>query len=403
MFWHTLLTLILFIAVPFATAASLEQGRKPTELLIYDNGLTLVHEYKSLRLEQNDTKIEYKGVSQNAIADSIYVELPKKTQLISQHFSTAKKGGLYEATEQNGNLVFSLHHNTKQETQLTLKIAPKEALQTQLRLEYLMQGIALELRYRVFFDGATAIIEGFASIDNQSEQSFTDATLTLLLGEVQRVHTPSPLMMQSRNFESADANGAPTDGYRLHTIAQRVSLPSKTQTQLLFLPKTKLKAKKHFHVTLSNPLYLHGEQRSPITQSLLINTLPTSLPKGVVRSFADENGKILLLGESPIKQTPKGDSLELTLGVANDLSVTQTLLREENKDNKRSRAIRYVVQNMSQTAKVMELHIPFVNSKSAKITTKEPYRFTKGNLVTFSPLVASETKTSFDVIFESEK
>lgn len=266
-----------------------------------------------------------------------------------------------------------------------------------------MQGIALELRYRVFFDGATAIIEGFASIDNQSEQSFTDATLTLLLGEVQRVHTPSPLMMQSRNFESADANGAPTDGYRLHTIAQRVSLPSKTQTQLLFLPKTKLKAKKHFHVTLSNPLYLHGEQRSPITQSLLINTLPTSLPKGVVRSFADENGKILLLGESPIKQTPKGDSLELTLGVANDLSVTQTLLREENKDNKRSRAIRYVVQNMSQTAKVMELHIPFVNSKSAKITTKEPYRFTKGNLVTFSPLVASETKTSFDVIFESEK
>lgn len=403
MFWHTLLALILFVTLPLATAASLTEGSKPTQLLIYDNGLTVVHVYKSLRLDSNDTQINYEGVPPNALADSIYLELPKSVQLISQHFSTTKIPELYERKDHNGNILFSPHHMREQQTKLTLEVAAKESVQTQLRLEYLMQGIALELRYRVVFDGIMATLEGFANIDNQSEQTFTNTKLSLLLGEVQRVDNTAPIALQHRSFESIAATPAADEGYTLHTITQRVSLPKKTQTQLPFMKKIELKAKKEFHTTLTHPLYLHGEQKSPITQSLLIKNLPQSLAKGVVRTFADADGKRLLLGESSIPQTLRGDSLELRLGLANDLGVTQRVLHEEQTKTRRSKEIGYELHNMSNTDKSIELRIPFVNSQNAKITTTKPYRFTKGNLVTFTLLVAARTKTSFNVIFESEK
>ena len=83
--------------------------------------------------------------------------------------------------------------------------------------------------------------------------------------------------------------------------------------------------------------------------------------------------------------------------------MTQTpLSRDESKERIVSN-VEYSLKNSSNEDKTVELLVPFNINEDSKIKTTQNYKFTKGNLVTFTLTVKANSQESFKVNFKSRK
>ena len=123
------------------------------------------------------------------------------------------------------------------------------------------------------------------------------------------------------------------------------------------------------------------------------------MPKGVVRSYSKLKETNMLLGETYLKHTPKNTPIDLKLGENFDLKVTEIILSRDDTKQYRDATINYIVKNSTKELKSVELLIPFNRNKTSIIESLKPYKFTKGNFVTFNIKVKKNSLVNFKVHF----
>jgi hypothetical protein len=418
---------------------------------VYNSNLGLVHEKRDLKLGVNDTTITYGDVASSINTDSVNVKTDPSITIFSQQYRYDKltQEKLLEAhlgkkvtvrllKNKNEFKIISatlLSYNASKSIVKTLdyKIItvnssdiefdsiPKELiikpslvwninasknLDTQMEINYLINKISFKSDYVLNLDEKGADLTGWITLNNNSGKSFKNTTLSLLAGDINRAKKNRPVLYKSRAMVNADAPQATHkayEGYHFYEIPFKVDLANNEKTQIKFLSRTSLAAKKQYEVTLNNPLYLMGERKSDVTQYVMLPKLDVPLPKGVVRTYSKLDGKTILLGETNLDHTPKNEAIKLKVGTNFDLKVKQEILKRNDTKTSFDVSVKYSIHNHSDEEKTLTLLVPFNKQESSQIITQENYTFTHGNMVTLHMRVKANEIKTFNVNFKSKR
>jgi hypothetical protein len=175
-------------------------------------------------------------------------------------------------------------------------------------------------------DDSRVQLSGWASIDNQSGATYTDAKLKLIAGDIHRAAQPGIYPM-ARTEETYAKAAVPQAGfeersffeYHLYDLPRPTTVADKETKQIaLFEPAEAGVDKKY--------MYRPYKDQAKVAvvvefENSKANGLGIALPEGRVRiTKADRDGTTQLLGEDRIDHTPKDEKLELEVGNAFDLT-----------------------------------------------------------------------------------
>jgi len=435
----------------FASASTLSPQIKDNSLIVYNANIGLVHEQRTLKVTPADTSITYAGVAKSINIDSVNVTLPKGIEINSQQYRYDKLtlSKLLEAhinkkvevrmlrnrnefkiitatllsfsgtnaivrtldfkiiTVKSSEILFSeipAELITKPSLVWNVKVAKKQ--KTQMQLDYLISNISFTSNYILNIDANSSNLTGWITVNNRSGKRFENVKLSLLAGDI---HTNKPAHLRhlqrvtSVMQDTKSVKHQAFEGYHFYTIPFQVTLANNEKTQIKFLEERNISIERLYTATLSNPLYLTGEHKASVTQSVKLQGLDKALPKGAVRTYAKLEKQKVLLGENFIEHTPKNIPIELNLGKNFDLKVKEFLSKREDSEKFYNVDIRYSIQNSSDEAKTLTLLIPFNRNESSSITADESYIFTQGNLIAFTLKVNANSTKKFTVNYESKK
>jgi hypothetical protein len=421
-------------------------------LVIYNSNIALVHEERALDLSKSDSFITYEGVASSIETDSVNVTLPKGVSLYSQQYRfdkltqaklldahlekeveirLANKHDSFDIFEaillaNNGSNAIVQTKNKKiftiPSSDIIFKTIPVElitqpslvwnvqvdkTIKSDLKLDYLINDISFKSDYILNIDENIGNLTGWITIDNHSGKRFESTQLSLLAGDIHRVNNQPIMYKQVRAMAVTDSAQEVAhqayEGYHFYTIPFKVTLTNNEKTQLKFINKAHFKVQREYSAMLHNPLYFNGEVKSDVEQFISLDGFDIPLPKGVVRTYAKLDGVSILLGENTLEHTPQKSPIKLNIGKNFDIKVIQRVVSRKDTKTEFNALIEYTIINSSKDAKTVQLLIPFNRNKKSKINTEQKYSFTKGNLVTFSIQVPSESTQSFNVNFESKK
>lgn len=436
----TLITTVLLLNQLNAT--TLSQPPKKNSLIVYNSNVGLVHEERKLSLKRSDKFIVYKGVANTIDTESVNVALPKGVMLSSQQYRYDKltqqklldafvgktvlvgkkrvtllaSSGSRCVVKTSSNLIKTVDAKDIVFETIPSKLITKPSLvwnvsstkdvNADMKIDYLIKNISWSSNYILNLKKNRADLSAWISINNHSGKAFKDTELYVLAGDINRANRnrPRPQMRYMKTMAVADGvKEQAHEGYHFYTIPFKVNLANNEKTQIKFIDQKGVKFLRKYSTRLQNPLYLRGEIGADVSQFIKLQKLNLPLPKGVVRTYSKLKNTSILLGETDIKHTPKNRPIKLRIGKNFDIKVIQTVFKRA--DNKRyfNVDVKYRVKNASDEAKDVELLIPFNKNLNSKIQTDEKYRFTKGNLVTFSIKVKANSTKSFQVNFQSKK
>lgn len=420
-------------------------------LIVYNGNVGLVHESKNIKINKSDKTITYEDVASTIETDSVNVKLPESVKLYSQQYrfdkltltklldahidkaiqvrilKDAKNFKIIDATllANNGNsslvktdkskiisvnsrdIIFkTIPSELLTRPSLVWNIKASKTLNTKMEIDYLIKNITWSSDYILNLDKNSANLSGWITIDNRSGKKFSDTSLYVLAGEINRASKPT--IRREMIYAKSMAASAPVqqeahEGYHFYIIPFKVNLANSEKTQIKFTDKKSLKFSRKYSATLQNPLYLRGEIRSDVTQYIHLKGLDIPLPRGVVRTYSKLRDTSILLGETNIQHTPKDTDIELKLGKNFDLKVTQNVVSRDDSQRYFIADVEYKVKNSSNQTKTVELLVPFNRNKNSIVKSSQNYKFTKGNFVTFSLIIKANATKSFKVHFESKK
>ena len=430
----------------FGTLSASTLNEKPTtnSLVVYNSNIGLVHEERQLSLDTKDTFIVYKDVASSIDTDSVNVKLPSGVTLYSQQYRYDKLtraklleafigkkvmvgkdkvtllsyGGISCIIKTANNLIKSVNAKDIVFDAIPKALITKPSLvwniksekvhdNSSMDLDYLIQNISWKSNYVLNLKANSANMSGWISLKNDSGKAFKDTNLYLLAGGINRVQNdrvrPQPRGMKMMMAESTAVREQAHEGYHFYTVPFKVNLANKETTQIKFMSEKLHDISRKYSAILSNPLYLRGTSERAVNQFLSFKGLDKPLPEGVVRTYSKLQNTSILLGESAIKHTPKNTPMELKLGENFDLKVTQTVIKRDDDKKEFDVDVEYKIKNASDEDKKVTLLIPFNKHKYSSINTKQNYKFTRGNMVTFDIKVKANASQDFRVNFESKK
>ena len=423
-------------------ASTLSEKPTSNSLIVYNSNIGLVHEERKLSLSPSDASILYKGVASTIETDSVNVELPKDVIVYSQQYrydkltrqklldahigKTVKLGkedvellsyenatclvkssnGAIMSAEAKDVVFQTIPEELITKPSLVWNIKSASAYETNMKMDYIIKNITWKSDYVLNLDANKANLSGWISVNNNSGKAFKETQLYVLAGDVNRANGERPrpeARYMKAMMDSLEVEERSYEGYHLYAIPFKVNLANQEKTELKFISENSLDVSRKYSATLANPLYMNGEIQTDVSQYAIVQALDVPLPKGVVRTYSKLQNVSMLLGETSINHTPKNTPIELKLGKNFDLKVTQTVLKRNDDKNNFDVDVEYKVQNSSDEEKTVELLAPFNNNRGSKIETKQKYKFTKGNLVTFSVKVQANSFSDFKVNYESKR
>jgi hypothetical protein len=237
------------------------------------------------------------------------------------------------------------------QNELQFKLASPQATTTKVQLAYLTNGLGFENHYLALLNADNTLdLQAWVTLNNSTSQTYSQATVKLLAGDIKRQesYSPYPKVYMQRTAMAADAGAltapqATSEGlgdFYLYTLPNAVSLaPYETKQVGLF-------SAKHLPVTITyvfNPNagyqwygYNGGDQslsvkqpKTPVTIMLEVKNekalLGQPLPAGLVRAYqSDKSQQLQLVGEDTLSNTPVGELAKLELGKAFDVLATKT-------------------------------------------------------------------------------
>jgi hypothetical protein len=242
-----------------------------------------------------------------------------------------------------------------------------------IELTYLAREITWRMDYvlGVNKSGTSALVSGWASITNHSGAAYPGAQVELLAGEPRRVNQFAPRALFAgdamvKAMAAAPESAAPEElfEYQLYRLPQPLDLGSQQTRQVpLFRPATIPVTRKLLGRAQALP---SGREAEPVKERLdaylsLKNTselgLGLPLPAGTLKAYQDDDGKKHFIGEAPLERTPVGETAELRIGQAFDLSV-ERVVKSYEKTGKDSRRATWElrIRNAKKTPQRLTLH-----------------------------------------------
>jgi hypothetical protein len=201
---------------------------------------------------------------------------------------------------------------------------------------YLTGGIGWKADYVAVLsaDDAKLDLSGWVTIDNRSGATYTDASLKLVAGDVNRVRPEMRAMaaMEDMRVQSAMSKEQFQEEaffeYHLYTLDRKTTLKDNQTKQISLLSAENAKVKKSFVVS---PAYAYWFARVDNVEKPKVgvylslansksNGMGMPLPKGIVRVYKqDSKGALQFVGEDRIDHTPEDETVRVKMGEAFDV------------------------------------------------------------------------------------
>ncbi|NWG15504.1 MAG: hypothetical protein HXY41_02610 [Chloroflexi bacterium] len=212
-----------------------------------------------------------------------------------------------------------------------------------VELTYLSGGVNWSADYNLLLAGDSRRFDlnGWVTLTNTSGMTFHDAQVKLVAGDIKRIEAERAV--QRRAFALGMTMAAPEPQveqreifeYQLYEIKRPVTVAHNETKQVEFITARGVQAERFYVFRVQPPFTTYGPRPyiEPITPGaggavqvwLEFSTgeqsgLGADLPAGRLRAYQlDADGSAVLIGESKIKHTPKGERVHFELGKAFDL------------------------------------------------------------------------------------
>ncbi len=372
-----IITFFLFVMAGFAVSAN------DIAVTIYNSNLGVVSETRSLEFEKGINRIAFTDVPSAIDASSVRFELLNA----SKHLAILEQNYVYdlvssyqmyqkyidkqiELVDKNGNIysgillaatadAVTLKDKSgsikillmNQITEVNFPVLPEGLItrptlfwkyasdfkgKADCNISYQTSGMNWTAEYvgLLSADDSELDISGWASINNQSGKRYTDATLKLIAGEINRANANTrgrraEKVMYSTSMDvSAGFEEKSFFEYRMYTLPRKATLADKENKQISLFEPAQTKAEKIF-------LYKPDINPKKVEVALKFTNskefgLGMPLPAGRFRLFkADDDGSKILLGEDRIDHTPKDEDVTIKVGYAFDLTAEQKMLNQK--------------------------------------------------------------------------
>lgn len=240
-----------------------------------------------------------------------------------------------------------------------------------VELSYLTGGLSWRADYvsNLSTDGKQMNLSGWVTLTNNSGSAYTDATLQLVAGNVNRVRPPQAMMaaMPAPAPRAKVADSVAQESlmdYHLYSFERPTSVAENQTKQLALLSASDIAVKREYVLPGGEYYYRdrYGELGQKIKPQVFISfdnkgaQLGKPLPAGVVRVYAkDSKGAAQFVGEDRIIHTAKNENVRLKLGEAFDITA-----------DRKQTSYKKLADNLVETAYQVELR----NAKDEAVTVR---------------------------------
>ena len=356
---------------------------KSLSVTVYNNGLGLIKDARSVSLKKGENTISYEGVSaqikpetalfagqgvkvleQNFYFDLLSREsllnkfLGKDIQVIETHVASGKKtvekakvlsvdaglvlkiGDRIE-TDYNGRVIFpDVPADLYDKPTLSISVDSVLDGPQDVELSYLTDGLTWRADYVAELNDSEDRINlnGWVTLTNTSGIAYKNADMQFVAGAVNRVREPRPVLKAARAMavmnDASVAEGMAEEqlmDYHLYSLGRPTDIASNQTKQLALLSASGVNVKKEYKFVNIVPTYrsrgTFGEFGTRNAEVVLkadndkSSNLGLSLPAGIVRVYkADKKKKMYFVGEDRLPHTPENNEIRLKLGNAFDVT-----------------------------------------------------------------------------------
>jgi hypothetical protein len=251
------------------------------------------------------------------------------------------------------------------------------ATHQKVEASYLAGNISWSADYvlNVSRDDATAGIDGWVTLVNNTGTEFRNAHLQLVAGELNRVAPPAVMGGFAKSLRTDEAIAQPMQQesfseYHLYTLGRTTTISDKESKQVSMLDAAAFPVQKTYIV--NGQYYYYRSQMSPgqpARDPVLVyykfknsekSGLGMPLPAGTVRVYqADSHGGALFVGEDRIGHTPKDEDVSIHIGNAFDI-VSERKQTDFSKISDHVYEMEYqiVLRNHKETPVTVEVNEP---------------------------------------------
>lgn len=433
------------------SAATLSDMPTNQSLVIYNSGLGLVHENRHLSIKQDEQSIIYPGIATTVQTDSVQVKLPKGLTLFSQQYRFDKitlakilqahigkevrfltgaegkkqlskgilladnpsvvqtKRGIESGINASDFIFDAIPDTLMLKPSLVWNVHAAQPTAGDVSLDYLLSGISWKSDYVLDLHENQADLTGWITVDNRSGKRFEKTRLYLLAGEINRANLPiryADVMAYEKRAAAMPVSAKAVEGYHLYSIPFIITLADSEKTQIKFIDQREHSLKRTYGARMPSPFSVRSEKKIPVTQALELTGFPVALPGGIVRTYSDVNGTTVLLGETRMANTPKDENVTLRLGTNFDIVAKNRLVSRSDDSRYHGAAIEYSVANHSNTAKTVQVSVPYVINHThnrASVTSSEPFTQTDGNVIEFSIELGANSTHRWQASYRTKK
>lgn len=298
-------------------------GRERPSLTVYTGNLALVRVEVERALARGAHTVRIDGLPANIDASSLVV-LNEGVTLLGAHGLRS-----YQDVAAGPGASIDLDLELEREVE-------------RLQLAFLTTGLSWSASYSLIVagDDASARVDGYATVVNNSGAGYTEAEVQLLAGTIRQgggrfeADAAGALRaFQERAAQAPALRRAAFGDYHLYTVSTPLSIRSGESRRIRLMGAESVKTRKEY--VFSQAVNYRRPYPEPVTQPVVTSykierkegggfgDIP--LPAGQVRIFQrDDAGRIQLLGIAAIGNTPKRTDLRLTTGYAFDIIGTRT-------------------------------------------------------------------------------
>ncbi|HKI45835.1 MAG TPA: DUF4139 domain-containing protein [Balneolales bacterium] len=279
-------------------------------------------------------------------------------------------------------------------------------------LTYQAGGLNWNARYNLILqDDQKADLKGWANIENQTGNDFTNADITLLAGNINQNTNIRPLRINSymKVGESARSanDAAPQErsfaDYHLYELPGKQSISAHSKQMVPLVDGSNISVKKEY---VYQPGYYSPPGRinsnAVLIRYTVINTkknhLGKPLPAGNVSVYKQDDGQLVLLGKDNINHTAVNDSITVTQGEAFDVKgsdkvtdvrhispkVTERDVSVELSNQKKSDITVTVIQHLSDRDQIIKSNYPYKKRSAYIVEFRIPVKSQKTNSLEYS-------------------
>ncbi|WP_457752171.1 DUF4139 domain-containing protein [Thermococcus sp.] len=214
---------------------------------------------------------------------------------------------------------------------------------------YRVSNMNWESRYKLYI-GDSAKLYGYIIMNNPTAQTFKDAKVLLVAGDIQLMkNMPQPRALYAKAEEGADqiTIGGPEkiEAFYLY----RLGVVDVNAGSKMMFP----------YITIETPYereYLYEswayDREGPVYESISFTT-DKVLPAGVIEIYRDTSDGALLIGERRIEHTPKGDVVRIGIGRDYDLKGTTKVLEHKTGEGYSYYRIQITLENFGNETKTV--------------------------------------------------